>query len=221
MILDRFWGCGAFRRYTEQQTTKLVGHTKGINSLTYNAEHRFLVSSGFDHDVFVWSPFVNTLLYKLKGHRAALVIVPSSVLDNWLREVKMWTKLNVAAIRKGSEKDETLRRARTGAADVVVASYGMCEGLDLSQGPATWEVVVIDEVHSYKNPKSNRYAQVLPIRRRCKVLFGLTGTPLQNNLDELHTLLGLCSSAKLGSSLSCSKSSSSSREAGSEPASAP
>ena len=135
----------------------------------------------------------------LEGHRAALVIVPSSVLDNWLREVKMWTKLNVAAIRKGSEKDETLRRARTGAADVVVASYGMCEGLDLSQGPATWEVVVIDEVHSYKNPKSNRYAQVLPIRRRCKVLFGLTGTPLQNNLDELHTLLGLCSSAKLGS----------------------
>ncbi|KAH8065458.1 hypothetical protein JL721_8212 [Aureococcus anophagefferens] len=129
----------------------------------------------------------------------ARVIVPSSVLDNWLREVKMWTKLNVAAIRKGSEKDETLRRARTGAADVVVASYGMCEGLDLSQGPATWEVVVIDEVHSYKNPKTDRYASALPIRRRCKVLFGLTGTPLQNNLDELHTLLGLCSSAKLGS----------------------
>ncbi|KAH8051164.1 hypothetical protein JL722_10861 [Aureococcus anophagefferens] len=110
----------------------------------------------------------------LEGHRAALVIVPSS------RRTR----------RCG---------ARTGAADVVVASYGMCEGLDLSQGPATWEVVVIDEVHSYKNPKSNRYAQVLPIRRRCKVLFGLTGTPLQNNLDELHTLLGLCSSAKLGS----------------------
>jgi hypothetical protein len=30
------------------------------------------VSAGFDHDCFVWSPFVNSLLYKLKGHSASL-----------------------------------------------------------------------------------------------------------------------------------------------------
>jgi len=59
--------------YTEQQTARLTGHSKGVNSLCYNSDNRFLISSGFDHDVFVWSPFVSTLLYKLKGHRAALV----------------------------------------------------------------------------------------------------------------------------------------------------
>ncbi|EGB07395.1 hypothetical protein AURANDRAFT_27709, partial [Aureococcus anophagefferens] len=59
--------------YTEKQSTLLRGHAKGVNALAYNSEHRFLISAGFDHDAFVWSPFVSTLLYKLKGHRAALV----------------------------------------------------------------------------------------------------------------------------------------------------
>ncbi|KAJ1457324.1 WD40-repeat-containing domain protein [Pelagophyceae sp. CCMP2097] len=59
--------------YTERQVTSLRGHTKGVSSLAYNAEHRFLVSAGFDHDAYVWSPFHNTLLHRLKGHRASLV----------------------------------------------------------------------------------------------------------------------------------------------------
>ena len=59
--------------YTEQQTARLTGHSKGVNSLCYNSDNRFLISSGFDHDVFVWSPFVSTLLYKLKGHRAVRI----------------------------------------------------------------------------------------------------------------------------------------------------
>lgn len=44
-----------------------------MNSLAYNSAHRFLISSGFDHDCFVWSPFSSTLLHKLRGHHAALV----------------------------------------------------------------------------------------------------------------------------------------------------
>lgn len=60
--------------YTKEQTALLKdGHTKGVNALTYNPEHRFLISAGFDHDAFVWSPFMSNLLYRLKGHRAALV----------------------------------------------------------------------------------------------------------------------------------------------------
>ena len=59
--------------YTEQETNKLVGHSKGVFSLSYNSDHRFIVSAGFDHEAYVWSPFVNTLLFKLKGHMSSLV----------------------------------------------------------------------------------------------------------------------------------------------------
>ena len=48
--------------FTEQMTANLQGgHTKGVNALTYNGEHRFLISTGFDHDAFVWSPFATCL----------------------------------------------------------------------------------------------------------------------------------------------------------------
>ena len=59
--------------YTEQQTATLRGHNKGVNNLSYNSTHRFLISTGFEPDIFVWSPFVSTLLYKLKGHRAVRI----------------------------------------------------------------------------------------------------------------------------------------------------
>lgn len=55
-----------------------MGHSKGVNSLTYNSKHRFLISSGFDHDVYIWSPFVNTMLYKLKGHHAVCLLIVSA-----------------------------------------------------------------------------------------------------------------------------------------------
>ncbi|GMH91364.1 hypothetical protein TrVE_jg9264 [Triparma verrucosa] len=59
--------------YTEQETNKLLGHQKGVFSLSYNPDHRFIVSAGFDHDAYIWSPFVNTLLFTLKGHTSSLV----------------------------------------------------------------------------------------------------------------------------------------------------
>ncbi|CAM9156385.1 unnamed protein product, partial [Discosporangium mesarthrocarpum] len=59
--------------YTEKPVHTLLGHNKGVHSLSYSSAHRCLVSAGFDHEAHVWSPFVNSLLYKLKGHTASLV----------------------------------------------------------------------------------------------------------------------------------------------------
>ena len=70
--LDRTALCGD--PFTEQMTANLQGgHTKGVNALTYNGEHWFLCPTGFDHDAFVWSPFAVCLLYRLQGHKAALM----------------------------------------------------------------------------------------------------------------------------------------------------
>lgn len=46
---------------------------QGVLSLAYSPDFRFLISSGFDHEALVWSPFVPSLLYKLKGHSTPLL----------------------------------------------------------------------------------------------------------------------------------------------------
>ena len=58
--------------------------------------------------------------------------------------------------------------------------------------------MIVDEVHNFKNPKSAGYIAVMGLRERSRCLIGLTGTPLQNNFDELHSLLALCTRARVG-----------------------
>jgi hypothetical protein len=41
--------------------------------MAYSDEHRFIVTASFDHDVLVWSPFSEKLVFRLAGHQAPLV----------------------------------------------------------------------------------------------------------------------------------------------------
>jgi WD40 repeat protein len=59
--------------HTQERILTLHGHKKGVFDLTYNPQHRLIFSCGFEHDACVWSPFVNSLVYRLKGHHASLV----------------------------------------------------------------------------------------------------------------------------------------------------
>jgi WD40 repeat protein len=60
---------------TTTQTPLIIynGHRTGVYSLSYTPAYRLLVSAGFDHDALVWSPFVEGLVYRLKGHQHTLV----------------------------------------------------------------------------------------------------------------------------------------------------
>ena len=45
----------------------LEGHSKGVRSLAYSPDYRFLVSAGFDYDALVWNPYVEHLILRLHG----------------------------------------------------------------------------------------------------------------------------------------------------------
>ncbi|ETW05164.1 hypothetical protein H310_04166 [Aphanomyces invadans] len=57
---------------TGKHKQQLDGHMKGVRSLAYSAEYRFLVSAGFDFDAFVWNPYVDQLILRLHGHQNSL-----------------------------------------------------------------------------------------------------------------------------------------------------
>ena len=76
------------------------------------------------------------------------------------------------------------------AADAAVAEFRR-----LLQDPGP-DVVILDEAHTIKNPASKRHAALSRIRTRRRV--ALTGTPLQNNLLEYHTMISYVRGAVLG-----------------------
>lgn len=58
--------------HTGKHKQQLDGHAKGVRSLAYSPEYRFLVSAGFDFDALVWNPYVDQLILRLHGHNNSL-----------------------------------------------------------------------------------------------------------------------------------------------------
>lgn len=121
-----------------------------------------------------------------------LVIVPKSVVGNWIREFRKWCPA-IRPVRMGGTKEErqkvvaedlvTDAQGKYYKFDVLVTSY---EGLLKEKGKLSkinWEYLIIDEAHRIKNENSSLSKCVRVMKTNFRVL--ITGTPLQNNLHEL------------------------------------
>ncbi|MGH3467656.1 MAG: DEAD/DEAH box helicase, partial [Thermocrispum sp.] len=124
------------------------------------------------------------------GSAPFLIIAPASVVSNWPAEAQRFTPdVDVVPItetlaRRGQPLDEI-----TAGADVVVTSYTLLR-LDFdAYAEAAWSGLVLDEAQFAKNHKSKVYqcARRLPAPFK----LAITGTPMENNLMELWSLLSI------------------------------
>lgn len=123
-----------------------------------------------------------------------LVVVPSSTLENWLREFrKFCPELKIEPYYGSQQERAELRdilEDNEGQYDVIVTTYNLASGNkhDVSfLKNRGFNVVVYDEGHMLKNSMSERFTKLMKIEANFRLL--LTGTPLQNNLKELMSLL--------------------------------
>ncbi|KAA1102342.1 hypothetical protein PGT21_019144 [Puccinia graminis f. sp. tritici] len=129
----------------------------------------------------------------LKHHRSLsgphLVIVPKSTLDNWVREFDFWVPGFKLVSLKGSkdERGDICQQILAQDFDVVLTTYELCIREKASLKKIPWEYIVIDEAHRIKNVDSMLSQIVRLFQSRSRLL--ITGTPLQNNLQELWALL--------------------------------
>jgi len=125
-----------------------------------------------------------------------LVVGPLSTLHNWLNEFKKWTPGMDAVIYHGS-KDERkairgqfFRKKGDGSFPVMITSYEIVIRDIAELRRLSWKFVIIDEGHRLKNMNCRliRELKTIAMSKDCNRLL-LTGTPLQNNLTELWSLL--------------------------------
>ncbi len=127
-----------------------------------------------------------------------LVVCPTSVVGNWRREVERFTPGLAVVVHHGATraKGEALRREAEGA-DVVVTSYPLVERDRSVLASVPWARIVLDEAQQVKNPAAatTRAVRAIPAPRRV----ALTGTPVENHLGELWSIMEVLNPGLLGS----------------------
>ncbi|XP_044729934.1 SWI/SNF-related matrix-associated actin-dependent regulator of chromatin subfamily A containing DEAD/H box 1 homolog isoform X2 [Chrysoperla carnea] len=124
-----------------------------------------------------------------------LIVVPASTLENWNNELARWCPALKVFMYYGSQEDRRTMRiswSRGGLEgyDIVLTTYSMVMSSPEERKMfriTQMHYVVFDEAHMLKNMNTQRYENLVRIKASNRIL--LTGTPLQNNLLELMSLL--------------------------------
>ncbi|MEQ1565364.1 MAG: DEAD/DEAH box helicase [Myxococcota bacterium] len=126
---------------------------------------------------------VTYLLARRDAERPSLVVCPTSVLGNWQRELARFAPELKVVRWHGLEREE---RSLDGA-NVVLTTYGLMVRDAARLSNLTWDVVALDEAQNVKNPDSRRARAARQLSARHRV--ALTGTPVENRLDELWSVM--------------------------------
>ena len=119
--------------------------------------------------------------------RKVLVIAPLRVAKTvWPAEIQKWDHLRdlTCSVAVGTEQERIA--ALTSPADVYVINRENVEWLtDRSGIPFDYDMIVIDELSSFKSHRAKRFRSLLKVRPSVKRIVGLTGTPSSNGLMDL------------------------------------
>ncbi|KAJ2988482.1 hypothetical protein NUW58_g3950 [Xylaria curta] len=127
-----------------------------------------------------------------------LVIAPLSTLSNWQDEFQKWTPTIPFVLYHGTIeerqqifRDKIMRHYQKGSPDakfpVVCTSYEMVLRDRAALSKINWAFIVVDEGHRMKNADAKLFRELQQFKSATRLL--ITGTPLQNNLKELWSLL--------------------------------
>jgi superfamily II DNA or RNA helicase len=124
----------------------------------------------------------------------ALVVVPTSLVPNWLSELARFAPHLRVLVLHGVERHE--RRAEAAQADVVITTYTVL-ARDIEQMRAQkFHLVVLDEAQAIKSPYAKATLAVCQIAANQRLC--LSGTPIENNLGELWSQFAFLMPGLLG-----------------------
>lgn len=125
----------------------------------------------------------------------ALIICPTTLIENWVRELGAFAPSLSVLVHRGSSRAGLYRDLQK--AQVVITTYDTLVNDSVMFCAIEWSFLVCDEAQAVKNPASRRRAVVARVPRRRAI--PVTGTPVENSLLDLWSLMDLAIPGLLGS----------------------
>lgn len=121
-----------------------------------------------------------------ENKQPALIVCPSSLTYNWLSELRKFTPELQAVVVDGSKTERAHGQKKAMDLDVVITSYPLLRSDIQWFEKQTFHTVFFDEAQAFKNPTTQTAKTVKKIQANQR--FALTGTPVENSLEELWSI---------------------------------
>lgn len=117
-----------------------------------------------------------------------LIVCPASVLINWARELKKFSRIE-AFIIHGQTLEDSFERWKDNGGAAITNYESMGKIVDRIDNHMSLSMLVIDEAHYMKNPDAKRTMYIRRLDNESERILLMTGTPLENSVDEMCNLI--------------------------------
>ncbi len=128
------------------------------------------------------------------GHAPALIICPTSLVENWHREAMKFIPHRTCLVLSGPNRKALF--GKIPSADIVITSYALIRrDLDVHMAQL-WGAIVLDEAQAIKNRTTQNAIAVKRLQSSCKLV--LSGTPIENGVSDLWSIMDFLMPGYLG-----------------------
>lgn len=128
-----------------------------------------------------------------RGNGPNLVVCPTSLVVNWLREAQKFVGVRGEPYLAGNRIDAE-RELESGG--FIVTTYEMVRRDELYLSKYTFNLLIADEAQYLKNSESQRAVAIRSLTAKCKI--AVTGTPLENSIDDVWSVIDFVNPGILG-----------------------
>lgn len=128
----------------------------------------------------------------------SLLICPTSIIGNWLREINRFAPTLNALVYHGPERpnsEELEKKLKT--YDIVITTYNLAKRDFTTLNTIDWHNIILDEAQNIKNPHTKQTRAIKKLESKHKI--ALTGTPIENRLSELWSIIDFLNPSYLSS----------------------
>ncbi len=181
---------GTLRKYQES----------GLNWLYYMKKMGFGACLADDMGLGKTVQVIALLNYiKLSKKEKTLLIIPASLIGNWINELKRFApKIKYYVIHSSENKDFHIEDKKIiKKHELFITTYTMASKIEWLK-EMIWDNLIIDEAQAIKNPRTKQSRSIKQINALYRI--ALTGTPIENRLTDLWSLFDFLNRGLLGTS---------------------
>ncbi|WP_424767632.1 SNF2 helicase associated domain-containing protein [Paenibacillus sp. sgz302251] len=133
--------------------------------------------------------FIVSMLSEIRQQQKPVLIVsPASLVYNWLNELKKFAPELLAVIADGTKAERNTVIRDSAKADIIITSYPLLRRDIVQYAKKDFHTLILDEAQYFKNHTTQTAQAVKAIQAHYR--FALTGTPIENSLEELWSIFG-------------------------------